>query len=427
MYSSIWRLLYKSFFLGGDSISYLHTLGAPFILSQDDNIGRKTYSMNRITIHLEAILHNLLIIHQWMKHQGASWTVVTKSICGHADILKVLQLFKVRSFGDSRLENLETIRQIIPDSEAWYLRIPDRSSVESVVRLSDISLNSELEIVEALNEQARLQGKVHQIVVMVEQGDFREGLLPDSLFGFCQKALQLSNIRIIGIGSNLGCLGGIAPTEDSFTQLVDFHHQLQEKTGIRIPLISGGTTVSLSLLQEGRIPKAVNHFRIGEGIFLGTNLIQGGTLPSLRSNGAILEAEIAEIKQKDIVAGEGPKSLTPFPPSFDPATSDFGGYRAIISIGQVDTDIAGLIPVNRNHRIVGASSDLTVVHLGEDPCGLKIGDTIPFRVNYSAFVRLMSSKYIQKRIDPSFEAFRNSASTKPLETLDYNHQINLQY
>jgi predicted amino acid racemase len=90
------------------------------------------------------------------------------------------------------------------------------------------------------------------------------------------------------------------------------------------------------------------------------------------------------------------------------------GYRALIGIGQLDTDIYGLTPVNPHYQIAGASSDITVINLGEDADGLKVGDTILFRPNYSALLRLMSGRYLEKAVTPSLEDFSRRLSEKPL-------------
>jgi predicted amino acid racemase len=55
------------------------------------------------------------------------------------------------------------------------------------------------------------------------------------------------------------------------------------------------------MLHGGTVPKAVNHFRIGESLFLGTDLINGGSLAGLRDDVVLVEAEIAEIKEKSLV------------------------------------------------------------------------------------------------------------------------------
>ena len=48
------------------------------------------------------------------------------------------------------------------------IRIPMLSEVSDVIRLTDMSLNSELEVIKALNAEARKQGKLHKIILMAE-------------------------------------------------------------------------------------------------------------------------------------------------------------------------------------------------------------------------------------------------------------------
>ncbi len=358
--------------------------------------------MNRVTINLNALQTNLSVINRWMSQHEASWTVVTKVLCGHVETLRALQELGVQSIGDSRLQNLHTIERLSSDFEAWYLRVPTPSSVHEVVSYTDVSLNSELEVIHQLNSHAREQGKVHSIVIMIELGDLREGILPGSLVRFYKQVFELPNINVLGIGANLGCFSGSVPTIDQFTQLALYRELLELKFKHKLPMISAGSTAVLPLLQQGALPRAINHFRIGEALFLGTDLINGGILTGLRSDVITVSAEIAEIKEKGLVPlGE----VTPTASTFDNEVDDSispgqRGYRAIISIGHLDTDISGITPVNPNHRIAGASSDVTVVNLDDNPEGLGIGDTIMFRANYSALLRLMNSKYTRKEILP---------------------------
>ncbi len=50
-----------------------------------------------------------------------------------------------------------------------------KSQAEDVVRYADISLNSELETISALGAEAVKQNKVHNVVLMADLGDLREG------------------------------------------------------------------------------------------------------------------------------------------------------------------------------------------------------------------------------------------------------------
>jgi predicted amino acid racemase len=372
--------------------------------------------VNRVIIDLNALQHNLGVIKGWMDEHPATWTVVTKVLCGDGDTLRALQLLGVRSMGDSRLENLEAIDRIVPDFESWYLRVSDLSSVARVARFSDVSLNSEIEVIRSLNMEAKKLDRIHKIIIMIELGDLREGILPGSLVKFYERIFELPHIEVLGIGANLGCLAGAVPNVDQFTQLVLYRELLELKFHRKLPMISAGSSAVLPLLLEGNLPRAINHFRIGEAIFLGTDLVNGGTLPQLRNDVVLLEAEIAEIKEKGLVPLSETAAMTPFESENEEDLSPGQrGYRALVSVGQLDTDITGLTPVDSRHRIAGASSDITVVNLGDAPNGLKIGGTIRFRVNYAAMLRLMSGKYVAKEVTPPLDEFRRSPETSQLK------------
>ncbi len=362
--------------------------------------------MNRLIINLEALNVNFQIINSWMRNHGASWTLVTKVLCGHRDTLRALQRLGVVSMGDSRLDNLRAIERIVKDFEAWYLRLPHLSVIPDVVALSDVSLNSEIQIIEAINKEAKKQGKIHKIIVMIELGDLREGILPSSLTKFYDHVFDLGNIDVVGIGTNIGCLSGTAPDIDQLTQLILYHELLELKFQRKLSMISAGSSIVLPLMLNGLLPRSINHFRIGEAVFLGTDLISGGVLQGLRDDVIILESEIAEIKEKNLIPTGEPSASSPFEVFTDSEISPGQrGFRAIVTVGQLDTDVAGLRPLNPAYQIAGASSDLTVVNIGDRQDGLTLGDTLKFKLNYSAFLRVMAGKYITKIVSPSIEAF----------------------
>lgn len=368
--------------------------------------------MNRVIIDLEALHENIQKVDKWMTDHGAGWTLVTKVLCGHADTLKGLQALGVRSMGDSRLANLRSIERIVPDLEAWYLRLPHLAALEDIITLSDVSLNSEIDTIEAINEEAIRQGKVHRSIVMIELGDLREGILPGTLIKFYNHVFELSNVEVLGIGANLGCLSGTVPNVDQLTQLALYKELLELKFERKLSMISAGSSAVLPLLLQGKVPKAINHFRIGEAVFLGTDLVYGGTLPGLRDDAITLEADIVEIKEKSLLPLGETTSMTPFETlqaeNAEQAPPGQRGYRAVITLGQLDTDVKGLTPKNPKHQIAGASSDLSVVNIGEEPGGLKVGDTIKFSPNYAALLRAMSGTYLEKFVVPSVARFADT-------------------
>jgi predicted amino acid racemase len=367
--------------------------------------------MNRVTIDLHALQHNIRTVDGWLTDRDASWTLVTKVLCGHADTLDALQGLGVRSMADSRLANLKAITRVIENFESWYLRLPHLPAIPKIVDLADVSLNSEMRAIEALDAEARKRDKIHRVVVMVELGDLREGVLPGSLVEFYERAFQLDNIDVIGIGANLGCLSGVVPNVDQLSQLVLYRELLELKFGRSLQFISAGSSAVLPLMLEGRVPAGVNHYRIGEAVFLGTDLVNGGTLPGLRDDAITLEVEVVEVREKGLVPLGEVTSMTPFETFEDDEEIQPGqrGYRAIVTIGQLDTDVQGLTPLDDRYQLAGASSDLAVLNVGDDAEGLSIGDSIAFRPSYGSLVRLMLSPYVDKVVSPPIGEYLHGA------------------
>ena len=70
------------------------------------------------------------------------------------------------------------------------LRIPPVSDADAVVQLTDISLNSELGTLRALSAAAERVGRVHDVILMVELGDLREGMSPAELLEASDRAMD---------------------------------------------------------------------------------------------------------------------------------------------------------------------------------------------------------------------------------------------
>ncbi|MDX9719335.1 MAG: alanine racemase [Myxococcota bacterium] len=361
-----------------------------------------------IRIDLHALRHNFERIEALVQSQEASWTVVTKALCGHAELLSALGLLGMRSAADSRLDNLRVLRRVNADCERWFLRLPQLSRVTEVIELASLSLNSELRVIEALSREALRRERVHRVIVMIELGDLREGALPGALLRFFERVLQLPAIEIAGIGAQLGCLSGALPNVDQLAQLLLYHELLELKFERPLPILSAGSSNFLPLLMAGKVPKGLNHYRIGEALFLGTDLVNGGTLEGFRDDVFELRAEISEIKEKSLLPVGELGHSTPFEPigqDNEAAQPGQRGFRAIVNIGQLDTEVAGLTPLDPRQQLAGASSDMSVVNLGDSAPELKLGDCLRFRPNYGALVRLMTGQYIAKTLSPSLERF----------------------
>lgn len=364
--------------------------------------------MNKVVINIEGLRHNLAQIDRIVSLQGATWTVVTKALCGHSDTLKALRFMGVKSIADSRLDNLRAVNQAAPGLEKWYLRLPHLSAVEDIVELADLSLNSEIRVIRALSNEALRQNKIHHIIIMVELGDLREGITPGSLTDFYRAVFEMPGIIVQGIGAQIGCLAGAAPNEDQVAQLGLYRELLELKYKKTLEFVSGGSSIFLPKLFEGGQYPSINHYRIGEALFLGTNLITGEKIPALRDDVITLEAEIAEIKEKNLTASTDTVNSAPFENASNSEQPKPGerGARALVTVGNLDTSVEGLTPVVDEYQVAGGSSDITVVNLGSNPNNLAVGDTVTFKTNYAAFLGLMNDPYIRKEVVPPLDEFK---------------------
>lgn len=203
----------------------------------------------------------------------------------------------LHSVGDSRLSNLKTIKAINPKITTLYIKPPSIQDARRVIKYADISLNSSLKTIQKLNEEAKIQNKTHKIIIMVELGELREGVIKENLINFYNQCFNLSNIKVIGLGTNLGCMYGIEPTYNKMKQLSFYKKEIEKTFNQKIKYISGGGSITLPLVDK-KIPKNINHLRIGESVFMGTNPLNGRKFKDLNTNVFSYEANIIELKKK---------------------------------------------------------------------------------------------------------------------------------
>src|SRR5699024_927963 len=148
---------------------------------------------------------------------------------------------------DARLGNLKTIKSIKPEAETIYIKPPAKKSISDVVKYADVSFNTELLTIKWLSEEARRQNKVHRILIMIELGDLREGIMGESLVDFYRQVFELPNIEVAGLGANLNCLSGVMPSKDKLIQLSLYQQLIEAKFGKEIKAVSGGSSVMVPL------------------------------------------------------------------------------------------------------------------------------------------------------------------------------------
>ena len=349
----------------------------------------------RLEINIEKLKTNLQVISNLLKKNNISLAMVTKAYCANLDIVNELVKDKnlIDYLADSRIENLKEMRHInIPKI---LLRIPMKSEVEDVIRYADISFNSEYETIEKLNEEAKKVNKIHKIVIMVDLGDLREGyFVQKDLFDNVKKIQDLYNISIIGVATNLTCYGAVLPSEENLSKLVNIAEKFERDFNIDIKIISGGNSSSLFLIDENKLPSKINNLRIGEAILLGRETAYGKKIDGTFDDVFRLVCEVVENKEKPSVP-VGEKGLDAF--GNKPVFEDKGiMQRAILGIGRQDISIDSLYPIDKDIKVIGASSDHTIVDVTKSKNKYSIGDKIEFLLDYGGIMTASTSKYVKK-------------------------------
>lgn len=352
-----------------------------------------------ITLDVEKLKANFEYLDKHFKTKSIDWSVVSKVLSGNKEYLTELLKFDIKQICDSRVSNLKMIKSIDPNIETIYIKPPAKRSIASIVQYADISMNTEIETIKMLSAEAKKQNKTHQVIIMIELGELREGVMGDDVISFYERVFELENIKVVGVGANLSCLYGVLPNHDKLIQLSLYEQLIEAKFNRQIPYVSGGTSVTIPLMFQHLLPKGVNHFRVGETLFLGTDVYNNSKLNDMHSNVFKLYSEIIELIEKPSVPrGEMGTNLEGDAFEFDQNTVSETSYRALIDIGLLDVETSHLQLVDRNLTVAGASSDMIVVDLKENADKYKVGDLIEFELDYMGLLRIMNSKYIEKKV-----------------------------
>lgn len=359
--------------------------------------------MAALTIYMDRILDNIRKLSGYLAEHEIEWTLVTKVFNGHRPVLEHLvgseEAARLHSIGDSRISNLRIVKSLNPDMRTMYIKPPAPGQAENVVRYADVSLNSSYKTIEALNAEAGKQGKVHEIIVMIEMGELREGVVRENVLEFYEKVFRMENIRIIGLGTNLGCMYGVEPSFDKLIQLSLYTHLIEAQFNRKLPLVSGGSSITLPLLSRNRIPGGVNHFRVGDSAFFGKSLRTHRQFRDLSTSAFDFSAEILEIEQKEM-APDGEIGTAAIGQTATIAEEMEGrkSFRAIVDFGEIDVNAQNLDLKDTQVEFAGSTSDMTVYDIGAKNGRYEVGSRLHFTPNYTAVARLMHSRYIEKKV-----------------------------
>lgn len=348
----------------------------------------------KLDIYINKIKENALSLKNELAEKDIKLTAVVKGFAGNLNIFKAYQEAGIKSIADSRIENIKKFRKAGYKDEILMLRIPMPSETEELVKYADASLISEYKTAELISINALKNNKVIDLIIMVDIGDRREGILAEDLDELAEKIEELPGVKLKGIGTNLGCFAGIIPDRENTLRLIEIKEKLEKSLERKIELLSAGNTATLRLLEDEELAAEISNLRVGEGILLGTDIINQSLIKGYNHYNFRLQAEIVELKEK---------------PSNPEGEIAFGGQgrgqiiedkglrkRAILAVGKQDIDYHGLYPETAGVEVLGASSDHLITDVTDVNKKLEVGDILSFKMNYSAMLRALTSNYLTK-------------------------------
>lgn len=347
--------------------------------------------MPRIEISLSKIRDNARMLSELYRQKGISLMGVSKAVLGEPSIVEAMIQGGVRFIADSRLENIQKMKKAGLSTQFVLLRTA-LSQAESVIQSVDISLNTEIETLKKLSYYAKAHHKIHPVIVMVELGDLREGILLSDLSQFIQQTLSLSHIKLVGIGCNLACYGGVKPDDKNMSELSERVESIEKEFQMRLEIISGGNSANYDWYKSTPDVGRINNLRVGESILLGCETVNRKAIPGLHTKAFQLIAEVIESKKKPSlpfgeICQDAFGNISHFP--------DRGiRQRAIIALGRQDILVSGL-KSNQKLEILGSSSDHII--LDSQNHNLQVGDEVNFNLDYGALLAAMTSPFIRKK------------------------------
>ena len=346
----------------------------------------------RIEIDLAAIEHNTTVVAKRLSKRGLTITGATKATLGSPDVAKAMIRGGATRIGDSRIENLEALAEAGLRVPLVLLRSPSPSQADRVVACAQVSLVSEVEVVRALSDAAGRIGATHGIVLMIELGDLREGVMPADVLDLARTISRTHHLALVGVGTNLACRNGVVPGDEQMSLLSAHATLLRSRLHLPLPYITGGNSANLGWA-FGRNPVgAVTDLRLGEALLLGVDPLTRAPIEGLRTDAFTVVGEVIESRVKPTAPwgalGE-PAFGAPRPPR-DRGTI----VQTIVSLGRQDVDPDGVRPPV-GATVLAATSDHLIL---ETPAVVTPGTEMRFGVNYSALVRAMTSPFVAERL-----------------------------
>lgn len=352
----------------------------------------------QVLIHLDKLRHNFAYIRDICRSAGLQPVWITKGRQAHPAILELLAQEAHTMVGDVSPANLDRACQVFAD-RVMMVQLPDRDRVAAIGACAKVWLVSDPAHARIIAAAAGPQSTPRELILMVDVGNRREGVLPEQTTARAVAIEAVEGVVLTGLGTAVGCYGGYLTGRTDMEQLVNIARETEAQLGRRFEVLSAGSgTMLLELAARGEMPAGINQLRIGAALFVGEMPPTRTPIPELYQDAFIFEGEVLETSLKpSLPAGRtGPDAF-----GKQVVFEDSGPRQlCILNFGLLDVDAYDLSPLTAGLRIVGATSNYTICDTTRCNPRPAIGDTLSFRMAYSAMARAMASDEVEKKIIP---------------------------
>lgn len=357
----------------------------------------------QLVIATKNLQRNFNCLKEMCRPYGIRITAVVKGFTAVPEACGALWECHPRAIATSRIDQVKKIKEYDPSITTELLRIPALSECDLVVKYADISLNSELAVLQKLNQEALKQGKIHRVILMKDIGDRREGFESEDVMIDAASMVEygMPGLKLYGIGANFGCYGSICVSKEKVDWLADIMEKIEAKIGRQLDVLSIGGTQSFHNMAQGELNPRVNDIRAGISLITKAEYTWKEDFPE-RVDAFRIRAEIVELKNKPTMPNGvfGAAALND-----ERKYVDLGvRKRAILAFGKQDFGGSeeGLTPLDPQIKIWGSSSDHTMLDLEECDRNYKLGDIVEFRPNYVVCMYATTSPNVTIKIVDEF-------------------------
>jgi predicted amino acid racemase len=350
---------------------------------------RRTATEPELTFDLDAIAAATGKLADRLLARGIELVGVTKAVDGEPAVGQAMLEAGCAGLADSRLPALVRLaaHALAP---LTLLRAPEPHDVATAAQVAERVLLCDPGAATELGRHA--PGLPIELLLSVDLGDRREGVLPGRAGEAAHRLAGLPGTTLTGISVNFACLSGQLPSVALLREAEDVLAAVADAADVDAPLLSIGGTVCLGCI-DAFTPRFRTELRAGGGLLYGYDFVSGEGLAGLERFDPVLTATVLESSRKPPAPG-GAVGRDAFGHTPDTALPVHDAWYTLIALGRRDCEPQGLRPLLDGAWVAGMTSDVGVLIT---PHEMRPGDTVAFAVDYDALVRAVTSPFVSRR------------------------------